>query len=190
MHTDIEYEDSFEGPSKSELKRQQTAIQDLIGELIALPKNALQSSLDTLQLEGDCLQEILVAAGMSPSSARNRQIRYVTKLVSKESGLVENIQGILEKTKEAKQQNASQLHEAEYWREKILTGEDSDIFDFSNKFAGTDQQQLRQLRREFLKFSKMENLSSKQQASAELKQKEIRRKVFKIVSENIRNNLD
>ena len=183
-------QDSFSGnkepPSKSELKRRQNAIQDLIGELIALPK----SQIDTLVAAGNSFDEIQVAASMAPSSARNRQIRYITKLISKDPELRERIKLLLEDTQQAKQFNANQLHQAEHWRETILAGDDQDIFEFFNQFGGSDQQKLRQLRREFLKLSRSENLSSKQLSSADKKRKEISRKVFKLVSENIRSSGD
>lgn len=177
--------DNWDGPSKSQLKRDQNAIQDLIGELIALPKNQIEA----LAVEGQSFEEIRVAANMTPSSARNRQIRYITKLVGKDPDVIERIKLLLEKTEQAKRQNANQLHQAEYWRGKILAGTDEDIFEFSSQFGGSDQQKLRQLRRDFLKFSRTEKLSSKQLKSAEVKQKEISRKVFKLVSETTLNFL-
>lgn len=184
MHDNEEWdEDGFDGPSKSELKRQQKAVQDLIAEVISQPKAVIEN----LPAEDQCMRELRVAAAMAPSSSRNRQIRYVSKLVGKQPGLVEELQNLLEKTKLAKQQSANQLHEMEYWRDRILQGEDQDIFEFSAQFDGSDQQQLRQLCREFRKFSKTGDLSTKQQATAATKCKEIQRKVFKLVSQTIRN---
>jgi ribosome-associated protein len=156
----------------------------LISELISLPK----SQLDTLSAEGTSFDEIQVAAAMTPSSTRNRQIRYIAKLVFRDQDLLEKIRFLLETTEQAKRQGASQLHQVEYWREKILSGTSEDIFEFSSQFGGADQQQLRQLHRDFLKFSKIEKPSSKQQKAAETRQKEISRKTFKLIAETIRNS--
>ena len=182
-HNDDLFED-YEPPSKSELKRRQLAVQDLIAELVSLPNN----QIDALPADTGCLDEIRVAAGMTPSSARNRQIRYIAKLVSKDQDVLENIKLLLETTEQAKRKSANELHRCEYWREIILSGSDDDIFEFSTAFHAADQQQLRQLRRDYLKFSRTENLSSRQLKSAETKRKEISRKVFKLIADSIQNS--
>jgi ribosome-associated protein len=184
MSEDLQYDEDFELPSKSELKRQQSELQNLVGEIIELPKN----SLEALENSGQAMQEILVAADMSPSSARNRQVRFIAKLIGKEPEFLSELQKLIEKTQQAKQQNANQLHLAEYWREKLLAGEDQEVFEFCEKFKEADNQRLRQLRREYLKYSRTDGLSQKQVSSSEQRQKEIRRKFFKLVSESIQSS--
>ena len=184
MSEDLQYDEDFEPPSKSALKRQQSELQALIGEIISLPKN----SLEAIQSDSQAMEEILVAADMSPCSARNRQIRFIAKLIGKEPELLVDLQSLIQKTKQAKQQSANQLHLAEYWREKILSGEEQEIYEFSDKFAETDAQRLRQLRREYAKYANTEGFPSKQIQSSEQRQKEIRRKVFKLISESIQNS--
>lgn len=178
------YDEGFEPPSKSELKRQRSELQSFIGEIIDLPR----SNLESIQADNQAMQEILVAASMSPSSARNRQVRFIAKLLGKEPELLAELQNLINKTKLAKQQSANQLHLAEFWREKLLGGEDQEVFEFCEKFKEADIQRLRQLRREYLKYSKTEGLSRKQVLSSEQRQKELRRKLFKLTSESIQNS--
>ena len=172
---DGEYD--FDGPSKSELKRQQQALQALVEEVISLPKEQVSQ----LPASEYCSRELLVAASMRPSSSRNRQIRHLAKLVAKETELQEAMLQLTQNTKAAKAEIAKQLHEMEYWRDTILAGTDNDIFEFVQKTRSMHQQQLRQIRREYQKLSPdSKNQNDKQLA----KQKELSRKVFKLISQS------
>ncbi len=177
MHDD-EFEDEFDGPSKSQLKRDQHAIQDLIAQLIALPMDQIEN----LPTDGHLRHEIKVAAAMRPSSARNRQVRHITKLASGDSELLIIFENLVKSTQEAKNEQAQQLHEMEYWRDKLLSGTNNEFTEFADRFNLTNVQQLRQMRREHQKTGLT------QKPNTEQKQKEISRKVFKLVSEVIRNS--
>ena len=172
---DGEYD--FDGPSKSELKRQQQATQGLVEEVINLPKDQIAK----LPASEYCNRELLVAADMRPSSSRNRQIRHLAKLVAKEAKLQEAMLQLTQNTKAAKAEIAKQLHEMEYWRDTILAGTDNDIFEFVQKTGSMHQQQLRQIRREYQKLlSDSKNPNDKQL----VKQKELSRKIFKLISQS------
>lgn len=175
MRDDESYEDAYDGPSKSQLKREQHAIQNLIADLIALPMDQIEN----LPTDGHLRHEIKVAAAMRPSSARNRQIRHITKLAASDSELLDVFEKLVKNTQKAKKQQADQLHEMEYWRDKIVSGSDTEFTEFADRYHLTDLQQLRQMRREYQKIG----LAKK--PNTEQKQKEIGRKVFKLVSEAI-----
>ena len=69
----------------------------------------------------------------------------------------------------------------EYWRDKVLSGTDNEFTEFADRYHLTDLQQLRQMRREYQK------VALAQKPNTEQKQKELGRKVFKLVSDSIRN---
>lgn len=176
MDNSADFEDLPEPPSKSELKRRQLSVQDLIAQIISLP----QLQIEALPAEDNCLRQLKIAAAMSPSSALNRQIRHIAKLVSKQPGLITAFTDIIENTQAQKQEQAAQLHELEYWRNRILQGSDTEVFEFSQQFNHPDPQQLRQLRREYQKADSGEQKGKD-------KQKEIARKLFKLLSVSVKN---
>lgn len=173
-------DNGYYGPSKSQLKREQHAVQEIILEIIALPKEQIAN----LPASENCQRELQVAARMRPSSSRNRQIRHLAKLVNKEPELLEAFTKLTEKNKANRAESARRLHEMEHWRDQILAGTDEDIFNFVERFGMENQQQLRQLRREYQKLGAME-VSGAKKERAQTKQKELARKLFKLVSQNI-----
>lgn len=181
--TDNEFEQIEDlPPSKSELKRQHSLIQEKIEQLLELSDKQLLS----LSIDEARLREIQIASAMAPSSARKRQVRFIAKLIGKDANALEQMEQLLENSERAKKQSADQHHLNEYWREKILAGDDKDIFEFSTQFPETDRQRLRQLKRDFDGSKKTDNLTSKQLGQIERKQKETSRKVFKLIAESIR----
>jgi ribosome-associated protein len=178
MHEEESNKNLYDEPSKSQLKREQQAIQNLIADLIALPMDQIENLLTDARLR----HEIKVAAAMKPSSSRNRQIRHITKLAASDSELLDVFEKLVEKTQAAKKQQADKLHEIEYWRDKILSGTDNEFTEFADRYHLTDLQQLRQMRREYQK------IALAQKPNTEQKQKELGRKVFKLVSDSIRGS--
>lgn len=67
-----------EKPSKSALKRAHKERQKLVDSLCKLRNDRFQK----LMLPERIAEELIIARGMKPSSARNRQIRFVTSLMS------------------------------------------------------------------------------------------------------------
>ena len=67
-----------EKPSKSALKRAHKERQKLVDQLCKLRKEKFKK----LTLPERVFEELEVARGMKPSSAKNRQIRFITSLMS------------------------------------------------------------------------------------------------------------
>jgi len=178
MHEEEGNKNLYDEPSKSQLKREQQAIQNLIADLIALPMDQIEN----LPTDGHLRHEIKVAAAMKPSSSRNRQIRHITKLAASDSELLYVFEKLVKNTQAAKKQQADKLHEMEYWRDKVLSGTDNEFTEFADRYHLTDLQQLRQMRREYQK------VALAQKPNTEQKQKELGRKVFKLVSDSIRGS--
>lgn len=71
-------EEFNEKPSKSALKRAHKERQKMVDKLCKLKNEKFQK----LSLPERITEELTVARGMKPSSARNRQIRFITSLMS------------------------------------------------------------------------------------------------------------
>lgn len=63
----------FEKPSKSQLKREATALQDLGRRLVDLTKKQLKA----LELPEDLLEAVNAAQAMPQREARHRQIKFI-----------------------------------------------------------------------------------------------------------------
>ena len=72
-------EEEYDGPSKSEVKRQLLALQDLGKQLTAMP----QETLSKLSLPDDVLREVQEFQRIKTFKAKQRQIQHIGKLLRK-----------------------------------------------------------------------------------------------------------
>ena len=80
MHDDDFDPDSFEeleGPSKSQRKRDATALQDLGAQLVKLTS----AQLNRIPLPADLLAAVRAAQAMPQRGAHKRQLQYIGKLM-------------------------------------------------------------------------------------------------------------
>lgn len=70
-------EEEYDGPSKSEVKRQLLALQDLGKQLTAMP----QETLSNLSLPDDVLREVQEFQRIKTFKAKQRQIQHIGKLL-------------------------------------------------------------------------------------------------------------
>lgn len=82
---------------------------------------------------------------MKASGARNRQLKYISKLIRNED--VSVLERYLEEAGDARRKEAHLLHRLEQWRERLLEQGDAAINDLLTEFPHADRQQLRQLLR-------------------------------------------
>jgi ribosome-associated protein len=134
-----EFADADERVSKSQLKRESAALQDLAAELAELPK----AQLAALSLPDDIFAALSQAAAMPPRGARKRQLKYVGGLFR-----AIDVQPILEKLAGIKNQSADAargLHKVERWRERLIAGDDAALTELLSAYPAADRQHLRQL---------------------------------------------
>ncbi len=99
--------------SRSEQKRRIKEIEQLVGELVELPKTVLEKlPCDTELLS--CFQEAQLLKG----GARKRQLKFLTKLLRNES--LEDLYGFLSLRKGSELEQKSKFHELEYLRDRLL----------------------------------------------------------------------
>lgn len=136
--------DEYSGPSKSQLKREMTALQDLGAELIALSKERL-AKIDMPERLRDAL---LDAQRFTRHEARRRQMQFIGKLMR---GIdAAPLQAAMDEIKGVSEAANIRQHRLERLRTRLM--EDEAVFaELARDFPAADIQHLRQLRRNALK---------------------------------------
>jgi len=133
-------DDDFEfGKSKSQIKREMTALQDLGRKLTEL--NAEQ--FKTVPVSEDLKHAIETYLRIRQKEARRRQLQFIGKLMRSEDS--EAIQEAVDLFDASSQRYAKVLHELEAWRTRLIEEGNTAITEFVEAFPAVDVQHLRQL---------------------------------------------
>jgi ribosome-associated protein len=136
-----EFEQEYERPSKSELKRQMTALQKLGEELIAEPRDRVKR----VPMPEDVREAILECQLIKDHEGRRRQTQYVgKKMRSLEEHEIAAIQKMLDSWKGASKSETAALHAIERKRDKLLA-DDKALTALLEENPQLDAQQLRTL---------------------------------------------
>lgn len=162
---DEEWLDDESSKSKTQVKKEMIALQDLGVKLIDLPA----SQLDQLPLSDKLRKAIDEAPKITQRSARKRHFQFIGKLMRDADGTA--IEEAYEKIQEKQHLAARQHHQIESWRDELLSGDQGTVERFVDQFPGCQVQQLRQL----VRSAQKEAADNKPPASA--------RKLFKFVRE-------
>lgn len=133
-----EIEDEIPAISKSEIKRQMTALQKLGEELIGLPK----SKLDKLDLPENLRDAIDTAKRITAHGGLSRQKQYIGRLMR-----IIDAQPIAEQLEKWRNRHSDEnavFHQMERWRTRLIE-DDAAITLFIADHPGVDVQQLRTL---------------------------------------------
>lgn len=113
-----EFEQEYERPSKSELKRQMTALQKLGAELIAEPRDRVKR----VPMPEDVRDAILECQLIKDHEGRRRQLQYVgKKMRSLEEHELAAIQKMLDSWKGLSKADTAAMHAIERRRDKLLS---------------------------------------------------------------------
>jgi ribosome-associated protein len=136
-----EFEQEYERPSKSELKRQMTALQKLGEELVAEPRDRVKR----VPMPEDVRDAILECQQIKDHEGRRRQMQYVgKKMRSLEEDEIAAIQKVLDSWKGASKAETAALHALERKRDKLLA-DDKALTELLQEHPELDVQQLRTL---------------------------------------------
>jgi ribosome-associated protein len=131
------------GPSKSELKRRMTALQDLGVALTRLSDRELsQIPIDDERLR----RAIVEARRIASRSARRRHLQFIGKLMRDIDPAP--IQQALDALYSSHQAETDRFHELETLRDEVLANGDAGVQAVMDRWPGADRQQLRQLVRQ------------------------------------------
>ncbi|RZJ06698.1 MAG: DUF615 domain-containing protein [Rubrivivax sp.] len=136
--TEHDPEDDFDGPSKSQLKRDSTALQKLGDDLLALP----ESWWESLALPEILFDALKAAKKITNFEGKRRQMQYIGKLMRKIDA--EPVREAVATFKLGHAKDSLKLHQSERWRERLLASDDA-LQEFLNEHAEVDIQQLRNL---------------------------------------------
>ncbi|TAL57032.1 ribosome biogenesis factor YjgA [Pandoraea sp.] len=128
-------------PSKSQLKREMHALQEIGEELVALSKEAL-GRLDLPERLHDAVRE---ARNITSHEGKRRQLQYVGKIMrSLHESEVAAIRRALDAIKGVSKAETARLHTLERWRERLLADDDA-LTQLLAAHPQADAQQLRTL---------------------------------------------
>ncbi|HVL09636.1 MAG TPA: ribosome biogenesis factor YjgA [Burkholderiaceae bacterium] len=127
--------------SKSQRKREMTALQDLGAEIEALPKEKFKR----VPLPEHVAEALLEARRITNHEGKRRQMQYVGKVMrSLDDGEVAAIRRVLDTFKGASRAETARLHLIERWRDRLLT-DDGAMTAFCAEYPDADVQTLRAL---------------------------------------------
>lgn len=106
--------ESVDGPSKSQLKRDMQALQDLGERLVALPARRL----DALALPDNLLDAIALARRITAHEGKRRQLQYIGKLMRHIDAAP--IEAALGEDDERHRAETAVMHAAERWRDTLI----------------------------------------------------------------------
>jgi len=136
-----EFEQEYERPSKSELKRQMTVLQKLGEELVEQPRDRVKR----VPMPEDVRDAILECQLIKDHEGRRRQLQYVgKKMRTLDEEEVAAIQRTIDSWKGLSKADTAAMHALERRRDKLLT-DDKALTTLLSENPELDVQQLRTL---------------------------------------------
>ncbi len=136
-----EFEQQYDRPSKSQLKREMTALQKLGSVLVEAPRDRVKR----VPMPEDVLEAILECQKITAHEGRRRQLQYVGKkmrTLTEEEVAV--IQATVDGWRGSSRAEAAALHAVERQRDKLLA-DDGALTDLRAQHPELDVQQMRTL---------------------------------------------
>lgn len=131
-------DDDIEWVSKSEMKREMHKLQAMGEQLLSIKA----SNLAEFPLSDELLEAIEESKRIKSPEAKRRHLQYIGKQMRKAD--VEAIQACLDRLNPSSDLFQRTLHQAESWRERLLT-RDSAENEWFDQFPETDRQHFRSL---------------------------------------------
>lgn len=136
-----EFEQQYDRPSKSQLKREMTALQKLGEILVAAPRERVKR----VPMPEDVLEAILFCQQITDHEGRRRQLQYVgKKMRSLDDEEIAVIQTAIDGWRGTSRAEAAALHAIERLRERLLA-DDNVITELRTRHPTLDVQHLRTL---------------------------------------------
>ncbi len=124
--------------SKTQLKKQSTALQMLGENLIKLTEGELAS----IPIPDELQKQIALAKRISHNSGKRRQLQYIGKLMRKID--TAPIEAAYQELQSGRKTLTREFHQLEQWRDRLITEGTPAIEAFIELYPSADRQQLRQ----------------------------------------------
>ncbi len=136
-----EFEQEYERPSKTEMKRQSDALQKMGETLVEAPRDRVKR----VPMPEDVLDAILACQSITNHEGRRRQMQFVgKKMRTLDEAEVAEIQKAIDSWKGASKSETAQMHAMERRRDKLLT-DDKALTTLLEENPELDVQHLRTL---------------------------------------------
>ena len=136
-----EFEQPYDRPSKSQRKRDMTALQELGEELVSQPKDRVMR----VPMPEDVREVILACQKIKDHEGRRRQMQYVgKKMRTLEEDEIAAIRNVIDSWKGASKAETAAMHALEKRREKLLA-DDKALTELLQQHPQLDGQHLRTL---------------------------------------------
>lgn len=141
-HQDNNDAPEYDGPSKSQLKREMQALQDLGKRMLDLSND----QLDTLPISGTLRAAIEESRRIRQNEAKRRHLQYIGKVIRQEDD-PDALSRQIDAFYSGSEEHTRRHHLAERWRDRMIEEGDSAVGEFLNYCATADIQHLRNLAR-------------------------------------------
>lgn len=125
--------------SKTQMKREMEALQELAVHLTQLPPDQLA----TIPITPELQQALDETKNIKKREALRRHRQFLGRMMRKSDH--EAIRAAVEKIKEDRDRITRLLHVMEHWRDDLIEGDQSQLERFIEQFPHADRQQLRNL---------------------------------------------
>lgn len=136
--------------SKSQIKREMTALQELGKKLIGLKDNQLAK----MPISDELHRAIKESKNITQREATRRHLQFIGKLMRDQDA--DAIQYALDEFDSSSQRFTQAIHELEVWRKRLIEKSNAVVTEYVEKYPKTNVQHLRQLVRNAVKDHKNE----------------------------------
>ena len=135
-------DNGYDGPSKSQLKRDSHALQEMGKQLVEMPEGKLQK----FTLPESLKEAINEARRLISREAKRRHLQYIGKLMRISD--IDDIQITLEKMDHQSQTYRQHFKSLEDWRDRLINDGQAGIDEFLGSYPEAERQKLRNLQRQ------------------------------------------
>ncbi len=132
-------EPRYDGPSKSQVKRDHHVLQDLAKRLLSLPRH----ELERLELSAATWAAIEETARIKDIRVLGRHYKRIANLLARDD--MAAVTDLLQGQEHHRQEEANRLHLLEGWRERLIVVGDEALGKLLEEFPQVDRHQLRTL---------------------------------------------
>ena len=132
-------EDQYDGPSKSQVKRDLHALQALAEQMVSLPRGELER-LDLGEATWVAIDE---TARIKDVRALRRHYKRIANCLAREN--TEPLQDLLDARDQKAREASTRHHQLERWRSRLIEEGDAALTEFLDAHPDADRQQLRTL---------------------------------------------
>lgn len=146
--------EEFDGPSKTQLKKEAHAFVEMGEKLLEIP----EAQLPQIDLP-EVVDAILAAKRITKGNARKRQMQYIGKLLRRSD--TTSLTQVLNRFDASSTEHANQFHQLENWRERLINEDANVMNEIIAVHPEVDRQHLRSLTRNAIREREKLNASEK-----------------------------